>query len=187
MAGIGAASFTLSCAGTTGALADRSGSDTKGETEPDDNMSHRLVISKCGQFVVVEVKSPSPHSYRGRLEVIPGDTVTVDNTTDVEVRLLFPEMRGMDEGSFVAVTSNQDSDCDFDELGKIPGLMAVALRPGGCFSLTIGNSVRFGRYEYVVLFDTRSLEPVHEESGFVSRWSHATGGSSSEFIIRKRR
>jgi len=150
-------------------------------------MEHRLVIRDAGQYVVVEVAESSAHSYRGRLEVIRGDTVKISNKADVGVRLFFPEMRGMEPNSYVGVTGDKDAKCEYEVLGKIPGLMALGLSPNGCFSFKVAQTVEFGRYEYVVLFETGRLERPSKTDGFVSRWSHATGGSSSEFIIRRRR
>jgi hypothetical protein len=64
--------------------------------------------------------------------------------------------------------------------------MAVKLPSKGCFPFTISKEAAFGRYEYVVLFDTESLARPERADGFVSKWGQATGGSSSEFIIRPR-
>jgi hypothetical protein len=188
MAGMGAASLSLSC-GTTGALRDLDGSGESDVDESPDRMTHLLEIRSCGQFVVVEVKKSSFHSYRGRLEVIRNDGVKIVNKAGVNVMLIFPAMRGMEIDGPVDVKGDGVEGCVSEPVGKMPGLVAFALGDGDCFSFTVGKDVDFGRYEYVVLFETSRLERPYKDGdgGFVSKWSHATGGSSSEFIIRRRR
>lgn len=189
MAGMGAASLSLSCGTTSGAFTDRDVPETKGGSESDDPMVHKLVIRNCGQYVVVEVKESSEHSYRGRLEVVRGDTVKISNQTGGNVRLIFPTMRGMPSHGDVEVVGDLGDTCEKKPLAAIPGLAVFGLNAGGCFSFTVADTVELGRYEYVVLFETKQLERPYKgaEGGFVSTWSHATGGSSSEFIIRRRR
>jgi hypothetical protein len=103
---MGAASLTLSC-GTTAAPTGGMASGEEDCCAPDDPIEHLLEVRDAGQYMVVEVVSSTPHSYRGRLEVMPGDSVRMKNASGYDVLLMYPMMRGTGkEGAVTTLASS---------------------------------------------------------------------------------
>jgi hypothetical protein len=174
MAGLAAAAASLSCGprAPEGAAAEvQEGEEAMAETAT----SHTLTIKRCGQYVVVEVESPGPRAFRGRLEVAPGDTVKIFNRTGGAVRLEFPE----------GITWDREAKA-LQEVVIVEGDRVYEIGPEETpVSIRIASTAPEGRYEYVVLFETSILTTPGQAPPIVSKWAHAIGGSSSEFIIRK--
>ncbi len=172
--GLAAAATGLSCASSPVVSADsekEEGVEEMAEMTP----RNKVLIKRCGQYVVVEVDTPGPTAFRGRLEVAPGDTVEFHNHAGGDVRLEFPP----------GVTWDRESGEARDAV-VVEGIRGTELtldKP--IATIAISKTAPEGRYEYTVLYDTTILAVAGQRPPIVSRWAHAIGGSSSEFIIRR--
>ena len=147
------------------------------EDMAEEGAKHRVFVKRCGHYVVVEAAETGLSSYRGKLEVAPGDRVDLHNQTGGTVRLDFPE----------GVVWDRDT-MEANPVKIVEGDRSYELTAQeGKKQLKIADDAPEGRYEYTVLFDVTILARDGQVPPIVSRWVHALGGSSAEFIIRRSR
>jgi len=122
-----------------------------------------------GQFVVVEsttnkkLGKEKRDTFRGKLDVLSGESVEIHNTTGDQIRLFFPETKIFEESTPTE----------------------VKVENGRKFTRKFASLEEEGRYEYAVLYKRALLAKPHANHQDGAEWGIAIGGSSSEFIIRR--
>jgi hypothetical protein len=155
-----AAGAGLSCAGA--------GNGQSGGGGPSRLVSHIVEVHSRGpgQYAVVESKSPGNiGSFRGKLEAEWGDDLVIHNMSGDQIRLYFPE----------------------PDIFETPPKPEVLVENGKKFGAAFAKREVDGRYEYGVLYKKRVLNNKAANVDDASIWGFAIGGSSAEFIIRRRR